>query len=79
MKGSIIKSIATFFALLGLLFIPFPFNITTLQLQLTDFIFGKLIGFTAKVFFGKPLLTTKVYSDSTSMYLLLLLLFIAAV
>jgi hypothetical protein len=79
MKGSIIKSVAAFFALLGVLFIPFPFNITTLQLQVTDFIFGKLIGFTAKVFFGKTLLNTKVYSDSTSMYLLLLLLFIAAV
>jgi hypothetical protein len=79
MKGSIIKSIAAFFTLLSVLFIPFPFNITTLQLQVTDFIFGKLIGFTGKTFFGKTLLNTKVYSDSTSMYLLLLILLIAAI
>lgn len=79
MKGSIIKSIAAFFALLGVLFIPFPFNITTLQLQVTDFIFGRLIDFVATIFFGKTLRHTKVYSDSTSMYLLLLLLLVAAV
>ncbi|GAB2815246.1 hypothetical protein [Ferruginibacter profundus] len=79
MKGSIIKSIAAFFALLGVLFIPFPFNITTLQLQVTDFIFGRLIDFVATIFFSKTLRHTKVYSDSTSMYLLLLLLLVAAV
>ncbi|MGG9963624.1 hypothetical protein [Ferruginibacter sp. SUN106] len=79
MKGSITKSVAALFTLLGVLFIPFPFNITTLQLQVTDFIFGKLIGITAKVLFGKALSNTTIYSDSISMYILLLILFAVAV
>jgi hypothetical protein len=77
--GSIAKNCTAFFAILGIIFIPFPFNITQLQLQFTDMIFGRLIGFTAQHVFSKTLLHTKVYSDSVSMYILLLILFIIAV
>ncbi len=77
--GSITKNIAACFALLGIIFIPFPFNITKLQLQFTDIIFGKLIAFIAQHIFGKTLRHTKVYSDSVSMHILLLILFVTAV
>ncbi len=79
MKRSSFKTAASFFGLLGIIFIPFPFNITKLQLTFTDLVFGKLIGFVAASFFSQRLSNTRVYSDSVSMYVLLLLLFIIAV
>ncbi|MGC4099855.1 hypothetical protein [Ferruginibacter sp.] len=79
MKRSFIKTFASFFALLGIIFIPFPFNITRVQLHITDAVFGKAIGFIAQHIFSKPLTNTQVYSDSISMYILLLLLFVLAV
>jgi hypothetical protein len=78
MKRSTLKTVASFFGLLGIIFIPFPFNITKLQLSFTDLIFGRLIGFSSATFFSQPLNNTKVYSDTVSMYILLLLLFIIA-
>jgi hypothetical protein len=75
MKRSTIKTAASFFSLLGIIFIPFPFNITKAQLHFTDLLFGKLIGFVSVTFFSQPLSTTKVYSDTVSMYILILLLF----
>jgi len=79
MKRTVLKTAASFFGLLCIIFIPFPFNITKLQLAFTDLVFGKLIGFIAATVFSQPLSNTKVYSDSVSMYTLLLLLFIIAV
>ncbi len=79
MKRSFIKSIASFFAFFCIVFIPFPFNITNIQLSVTDFLFGKLIGFVSSTIFNKTLTDTRVYSDSVSMYILVLLLFILAI
>ncbi len=73
-----VNTAASLFGLLGIVFIPFPFNITHLQLVVTDKIWGPLLGFTASHFFGKSIADTRVYSDSTSMYLLLLVHFIFA-
>lgn len=79
MKRSVIKTGASCFALLCIIFIPFPFNITKLQLPVTDLIFGKLIGFISKNIFSIPLYNTKVFSDTVAMYILVLLLFIMAI
>ncbi len=79
MKRSFAHTVASFFAFFCVLFIPFPFNITTVQVSITDFIFGKLIGATASTVFGKTLSDTRVYSDTVSMYILVLLLFILAI
>jgi hypothetical protein len=79
MKRSVIKTVASCFALLCIIFIPFPFNITKLQLPVTDLIFGKLIGFISKNVFSITLNNSKVYSDTVAMYILVLLLFILAV
>jgi len=79
MKRSFAHTVASFFAFFCVLFIPFPFNITTIQVSITDFIFGKLIGATSSTVFGKTLSDTRVYSDTISMYILVLLLFILAI
>ena len=78
MKRSFAHTVASFFAFLCVIFIPFPFNITKVQLAITDFLFGKLIRFFSSTFFGKRLSDTRVYSDTVSMYILVLLLFILA-
>jgi len=67
---------ASLFALGCVLFIPFPFYLLNIQSATTDFIFGKLIGFVARNVFSIALKDTHVYSDSVSMYILVLLLFI---
>ena len=81
MKGKylFLKDILSFFAVLGIVFIPFSFSVTIVQLSSTDFIFGKLIRFVSAHLFGIELKNTKVYSDSVSMYVLVLLLLIVAV
>ncbi|MDZ4795586.1 MAG: hypothetical protein SGI83_15005 [Bacteroidota bacterium] len=76
MKRSWIKTSASFFGFLCILFIPFPFTLIKAQLYLTDFLFGKPIAYIAAAVFGKSLDNTRVYSDSFSMYLLVLLLFV---
>lgn len=79
MKRSFFQTMTSIFAISCILFIPFPFHITKIQLLVTDFIFGKLIGFVSSTFFDKPLRDTRVHSDSVSMYILLLLLFILSI
>ena len=76
MKRSLIKSSASFFAFFCIVFIPFPFNLFKFQIEITDFFLGKLIEFISSSIFGKELHNTKAYSDSFSMYVLVLLLFI---
>ena len=79
MKRSFVKQVASFFAFLCVVFIPFPFNITKVQLAVTDFLFGDLIGFVSSTIFGKTLTDTDVHSDTVAMYVLVLLLFVIAV
>jgi hypothetical protein len=79
MKRSFIRQIASFFAFFCVVFIPFPFTITKIQLPFTDFIFGRLIGFVSSTVFGRTLHDTHVHSDSVSMYILVLLLFVLAI
>mgnify|MGYP001596322252 CR=1 FL=1 len=79
MKRGFVKQVASFFAFLCVVFIPFPFNITKVQSPVTDFIFGRLIGLVAENVFGKKLPDTHVHSDTFSMYILVLLLFIFAI
>ena len=79
MKRRFAHTVASFFAFFCVLFIPFPFNIITVQVSITDFIFGKLIGTIASTVFGKTLSDTRVYSDTVSMYILVLVLFIFAI
>lgn len=73
------STVSSVFFLLGIIFIPFPFDLFPFQIQVTDFLFGKLIGITAEGLFGITLKDTKVYSDSVSMYILILLLCFIAV
>jgi hypothetical protein len=79
MKRRFAHTVASFFGFFCVLFIPFSFNITTVQVSITDFIFGKLIATTSSAVFGKTLSDTRVYSDTVSMYILVLLLLIFAI
>jgi hypothetical protein len=79
MKRGFVKQVASFFALFCVVFIPFPFNISKVQLWITESIFGDLIGFVSSTIFGRPLTDTGVHSDTIAMYVLVLLLFVIAV
>jgi hypothetical protein len=79
MKRSFFQSIASFFAFLCVVFIPFPFNISKVQLPVTELLFGNLIGFVSSTIFGQPLTDTHVHSDTMAMYVLVFLLFVIAV
>ena len=79
MKRSFIYSTASFFAFLCILFIPFPFYLTRIQLKITESLFGPLIGFVSKNIFGRPLANTQVHSDTRAMYVLVLILFILSI
>jgi hypothetical protein len=79
MKRGFVKQVASFFALFCIVFIPYPFNISKAQLSVTEFIFGKLIGFVSKNIFGQPLTDTHVHSDMMAMYVLVFILFVMAV
>ncbi len=78
-KNSFISVVSSIFFLLGIVFIPFPFDLFSFQIRVTDVLFGKLIGVTAEGLFGITLKDTRVYSDSVSMYILMLLLLFIAV
>jgi hypothetical protein len=79
MKRGFVKQVTSFFALFCIVFIPFPFSISKFQLPVTDFIFGRLVGFVSKNIFGLLLTDTHVHSDTIAMYVLVLILFIIAV
>ncbi len=78
MKRGFVKQVASFFAFFCVVFIPFPFNITKVQSPVTEFLFGRLIRVVSENVFGKKLTDTHVHSDTFSMYILVLLLFILA-
>ena len=75
---SLLKRIVYCFALLCIVFIPFPFYVFPFQAKYTAALFGGLISFTAEHLFHVPLFTTIVFSDSASLYILLFLLLIIA-
>ncbi|NOT51830.1 MAG: hypothetical protein HOP10_11205 [Chitinophagaceae bacterium] len=79
MRRSFVYSTASFFAFLGIVFIPVPFNLFKKQLSITDFLFGDLIGFVSKNVFRTQLSDTHVYSDTRAMYVLVLILFILSI
>src|SRR5258708_39885984 len=78
-KKVFLKTVLSLFIVLCILFIPFPFNLLDSQVLVTDLIFGKLISFFSTNVFGITLTDTRVHSDSVSMYVLVLLLFIFSV
>ncbi len=78
-KYPLVFSVTSLFVLLGILFIPFPFQLIGFQQRLTDFLFGPLIHIVADVFLGIQLKNTNVHSDSVSMYVLVLILFVLSV
>jgi len=78
MKRAFLHNTACFFALLFIVFIPFPFTLTRVQGPVSDFIFGRLIGVIADHIFHQPLRNTHIYSDSLPMYILTLLLLLIA-
>lgn len=74
----LIKNTSLCFALLGILFIPFPFVFLPYQARVSEGLFGAIIRF-----FIEKILAIKEYhpfivSDSLMMYVLLLLLFVVA-
>lgn len=71
------QTVAIIFALSGILFIPFPFHIFPYQHSITNALFGSLIRFTADIS-GLELRSNGISSDSTSLYVLGLILFILA-
>lgn len=79
MKRSFIYNTASFFSFLCIVFIPFPFNLFERQVDITEFIFGGLIGFVSRNIFNIPVHDTHVHSDVAAMYVLVLILFILSV
>jgi hypothetical protein len=63
----------------GIVFIPFDFDLIKFQLVFTDLIFGAPIQWIGDTFFGMFLYDTKIYSDSVSMYILMLTLIVLAI
>jgi hypothetical protein len=76
-RSSFLESFIGFFIVLGISFIPFSFYFFSYQTTVTDFIFEKPIEAVARLF-NKSIGVSKVYSDTTSMYILVLLLAILA-
>lgn len=65
------------FSLLGVIFIPFSFSYFSFQSQLTSFLFEDIIDAIAR-HFNIYIANSEISSDSTTMYLLVLLLFFIA-
>jgi hypothetical protein len=67
---------ACLLAMLGILFIPFPFNIFPFQSQITELIFGKVIIWVSEDVFGIYSINPNISSDSFSMCIIVLILII---
>ncbi|MBL7746892.1 MAG: hypothetical protein JNM19_05655 [Chitinophagaceae bacterium] len=78
-RYSVSYSSTSFFVLLCMIFIPFPFHLFPAQQDFTELVLGRLIGMVSSAIFNLPLKSTLVHSDSISMYVLVLLLFILGV
>ncbi|MFI5172857.1 MAG: hypothetical protein ACHQFW_10725 [Chitinophagales bacterium] len=60
--------------ILCIVFIPFSFYLFPWQIQITDLLFGDPIGMVVKKIFHTEITDTSVYSDSTSLFALLIIL-----
>ena len=79
MKGKLyIKTLLYSFALLGILFIPFTFDLFPYQFEVTTFLFGGGIRWFLAFFFQSTPVYQEISSDSSAMYVLLLLLLLVA-
>lgn len=76
---SLFKTIAAFFSILGILFIPFPFNVFSCQEGVARFIFGELIDVVLIRIFSVEYYLQEISSDSLSMYALLLILLCSSI
>ena len=65
------------FSLLGIIFIPFSFNYLSFQSQLTSFLFEDIIDAIARLL-NVSISNSEISSDSTTMYLLVIVLFVMA-
>ncbi len=63
-------------ALLGILFIPFPFVLFPFQKSFTAFVFQKVIIFISSKIFSLKLINYEISSDSITLYILVLCLFL---
>lgn len=77
--GQHLYQIVLLFLFLGVLFIPFSFNFLALQPKITAFLFEDLILFVASNFDSIHIANPEISSDSTTMYLLFLILFILSI
>ena len=77
--GVFIYHVLLFFALLGVLFVPFSFRNWHFQSAITQFIFEDIILLTASQFKGVTVANPEITSDSTTLYLLFFILFIVAI
>ncbi|MCV2485141.1 hypothetical protein OD917_09420 [Flavobacterium sp. SH_e] len=76
--GSFFYHVFLIFALLGVLFVPFSFRYLDFQNQITRFLFEDLILFIGSYFEKISISNPEITSDSTTLYLLFLLLFVLA-
>ena len=75
MKSTVLKTTFSLFALLGIVFIPFPFNVFPFQTNITHFLFEDIIHFVAVKLFGLTHNYQEITSDSSSLFILTFLLF----
>jgi len=75
MPSAYIKTCGLVFGFLGILFIPIPFNLFPYQAIISNGIFGKLIHYIAIHLFNIEHNYQEISSDSSSMYILILILF----
>lgn len=78
MKRSFWRDSASFFVLLSILFIPFPFHLSNLQTDIDDFLFGRLVRFVKNDLLSVHGTLDRIISDSLSLYLLVGFLLILA-
>lgn len=70
-----IKRVCLFFTLLGIVFIPFPFNVFPYQVKITEFLFNKVIRFFAVNLFNLSHEYPEISSDSSALFILMFILF----
>lgn len=78
-SGFFAYHILLIFALLGVLFVPFSFRNLNFQSKITKFFFEDLIHFIASNFKNISIANAEITSDSTTLYLLFLILLILAI
>jgi len=76
--GAFLYQTFLLFAFLGVFFVPFTFSFFSLQTKITKFIFEDLIFFISSNFNVFSIVNPEISSDSTTLYILFLVLFIFA-